>query len=89
MPQKNCDPALRPADRVLRDASCPKCGVEMEPIETGVEGLPFQQLQLCPGCYMVMWTDQGGLHVRQGVPMKKSIDPRSRPRPSIREPVEC
>jgi Zn-finger nucleic acid-binding protein len=89
MPQKNCDPALRPIDPVLCDASCPKCGVEMEPIEMGVEGLPLQQLQLCPGCYMVMWIDQGGLHVRQGVPMKKGINPRSQPRSLFGEPVEC
>ena len=61
----------------------------MEPIEMGVEGLPLQQLQLCPGCYMVMWIDHGGLHVRQGVPMKKGVIPRSRPGSLIGELVEC
>jgi hypothetical protein len=69
MPPNNCDPALTPADAALGDQQCPKCGVEMEPIEVGVEGLPLQHLQLCPGCYLVMWSDQDGLHVRQGVPM--------------------
>src|SRR5579863_6636103 len=67
MPQRNCDLALRPVDPARYDASCPQCGVEMEPIETGVEEPPLQQLQLCPGCYIVTWIDQRGLHVRQGV----------------------
>jgi hypothetical protein len=89
MPQNNCDPALRPVDSLLRDGSCPKCGVEMEPIGMGVQGLPLQQLQLCPGCYMVTWIDQGGIHVRQGVPMKKGADPRAQPRSLFGEPVEC
>jgi hypothetical protein len=61
----------------------------MEPIETGVEELPLQQLQLCPGCYIVTWIDQRGLHVRQGVPVKKGVHPRSRPRSLFGEPVEC
>jgi hypothetical protein len=46
----------------------------MEPIEIGVEGLALQQLQLCPGCYLVMWHDDGGFHVRQGVPVKNTLD---------------
>jgi hypothetical protein len=50
----------------------------MEPIEAGVGGLPLQELQLCPGCYLVMWNDEGGLQIRQGVPMKK-----------VGEPEEC
>jgi len=48
---------------------CPKCGIEMEPIDIEVEGLPLQQLRLCPLCYLVAWNDEDGLHVRQGVPM--------------------
>jgi hypothetical protein len=42
----------------------------MEPIETAVAALPFQHLELCPGCYLVMWHDDQGFQVRQGVPMK-------------------
>jgi hypothetical protein len=69
MPRNNCDPAPIPPDPESGDQRCPKCGVEMEPIESNVEGLPLQQLQLCPGCYLVIWSDLDGLHVRQGVPM--------------------
>jgi hypothetical protein len=68
---------------------CPKCGAAMEPIEIGVEGLPIEQLQLCPGCYLVTWSDRDGLHVRQGVPMKPGVDPRSQPRLLEGEPEEC
>src|ERR1700693_5800074 len=60
MPRKNCDPTLTLVDPALGDHGCPKCGVEMEPIDIGAEGPPFQQLQLCPGCYLVMWSDQDG-----------------------------
>ena len=74
MPPKNYDPALLPVDSAGEDHRCPKCGVEMEPIEVGVEGLPVQELQLCPGCYLVTWSDQDGLQIRQGVPMKKGAD---------------
>jgi hypothetical protein len=42
----------------------------MEPIENGAEGPPVEQVQLCPRCYLVTWTDEHGLHLRQGVPMK-------------------
>jgi hypothetical protein len=70
MPRNNCDPAVTPLDPALEDEKCPKCGVTMEPIEAGVEGPPLQQLQLCPGCYLVTWSDQDGLHFRQGVPVK-------------------
>lgn len=72
MPQNNCNPAHPPVE-ALPAEQCPKCGVEMEPIEVG-EGLPLAQLQLCPGCYLVMWTDEKGLHARQGVPIKKGTD---------------
>jgi hypothetical protein len=49
----------------------------MEPIESGAEGPPLKELQLCPGCYLVMWRDEDGFQVRQGVPMKKGAeDPR-------------
>jgi hypothetical protein len=71
MPPNSCDPELTPADHVFGDRKCPKCGAETEPIDVEVEGLPVDDLQLCPGCYLVIWRDRDGLHVRQGVPMKK------------------
>jgi hypothetical protein len=58
----------------------------MEPIDIEVEGLPLQGLQLCPGCYLVTWTDKDGPHVRQGVPMRAGVNPSElglgEPRPS-------
>jgi hypothetical protein len=72
MPRNNCDPAPTPPDSELGDQQCPKCGAEMEPIESHVAGLPLQKLQLCPACYLVMWSDQDGMHVRQGVSMGPS-----------------
>lgn len=44
----------------------------MEPIESSVEGLPLEHLQLCPGCYLVVWRDQDGFQIRQGVPVKSA-----------------
>jgi hypothetical protein len=75
MPPKNCDRAPTTADLGGGALECPKCGAEMEPIEIEVEELPIQQLQLCPGCYLVTWNDKDGVHVRQGVPMKKGSNP--------------
>jgi hypothetical protein len=63
MTLKNSGPAT--------DSECPKCGIEMESIECAVEGLPIQQVQLCPGCYLVTWRDHEGLHAQQGFPVKK------------------
>jgi hypothetical protein len=37
--------------------------------------LSVQELQLCPNCYLVTWTDQDGPHVRQGVPVRPGEDP--------------
>jgi hypothetical protein len=88
MPPNNYDPAPTPADPVLGDGGCPKCGAEMEPIDIEVEGLPLQSLQLCPGCYLVTWTDQDGPHVRQGVPMKPGMNP-SEAGWLAGEPEEC
>ena len=45
----------------------------------GAEGLAVQELQLCPGCYLVTWTDQDGPHVRQGVPVKPGDESRNEP----------
>ena len=89
MPLNNYDPAHTPVDSALGDQGCPKCGVEMEPIEIGEEGPPFQELQLCPGCYLVTWTDQDGPHVRQGVPVKPGMNPRHEPTWLAGEPEEC
>ena len=58
--------------------ACPNCGTEMEPIETGAEGLPFEQLGLCPECYLVVWDDAAGAHFRQGVPVKVGSEFRER-----------
>ena len=52
----------------LESRFCPNCGVLMEPIECA-EDVPLRELELCPGCYMVRWRDQDGLHTGQGVPM--------------------
>ena len=79
MPPNNCDPDPTHADPCMGDRGCPKCGVEMEPIDVAVEGLPVQELQLCPGCYLVTWSDEDGPHVRQGVPVKPGDNPRVRP----------
>ena len=55
------------------EKSCPKCGAEMEPIDAEVEGLPLNQLQLCPQCYLVTWSDANGFQCRQGVPVKNTV----------------
>ncbi len=70
MPPNNYEPAIPPLDSTPDDWRCPKCDAAMEPIESHVEGLPLERLQLCPGCYLVMWHDQDGFQVRQGVPVK-------------------
>jgi hypothetical protein len=87
MPQSNCDPAHTPVDHGVHQ--CPKCGTEMEPIETGVKGPPIQQLQLCPSCYVVTWSDSDVLHAQQGVPMKKDAGPGSEAGWLLAEPKEC
>jgi len=88
MPEDH-DPVLSPAEPALGEHACPKCGVEMEPINPGADGPPLQHLQLCPVCYLVTWSDDDGLHVRQGVPMKKGVDPLSEPRLIVGEPEKC
>ena len=88
MPPNNCDPLPTPGDSASGDRACPKCGVEMEPIDVEVEGLRVQELQLCPSCYLVTWSDQDGPHVRQGVPMKTGVHPGDLGW-SAGEPEEC
>lgn len=87
--QKNRHPVPIPMDSVPGGSGCPKCGAAMESIEMGVEGLPIQQIQLCPRCYLVTWSDRAGFHFRQGVPMKDGVDPRRQPRSSAGEPQDC
>ena len=93
MPQNNYDRAHTPPDPAQGDRRCPKCGAETEPIEMGAEGLAVQELQLCPNCYLVTWTDEDGPHVRQGVPVKPGDDPAANQRPQFGwlpgEPEEC
>ena len=94
MPPNNYDPVHTPANPALGDRRCPKCGVETEPIDMGAEGLAVQELQLCPSCYLVTWTDQDGPHVRQGVPVKSGDKSRDEPAPRKPgwlpgEPEEC
>jgi predicted RNA-binding Zn-ribbon protein involved in translation (DUF1610 family) len=89
MPQNNCDPVLEPVDTAVGDLVCPKCGVEMEPIETGPDGPPMEHLQLCPGCYLVIWRDQDGVHTQQGVPMEKGHSSRGVAGRLAGEPEEC
>jgi hypothetical protein len=62
-----------PVDPAFAESVCPKCGMETEPIESGAEGPALQHLELCPHCYLVTWSDEHGLHVRQGVPMKEGV----------------
>jgi hypothetical protein len=69
---KNSDARFTPTDP-LKGEGCPKCGLEMESIDTCPGAPSLQQIRLCPNCYLVMWSDQTGLHIRQGVPMGKSV----------------
>lgn len=89
MPPKHCDPVLTPVDRALVDDGCPKCGAEMEPIEMGAEGPPIQKLQLCPVCFLVTWSDHNGLHVQQGVPVKKGVSAPTKSSGWADAPKEC
>jgi len=94
MRPNNCDPAATPANSRPEDRRCPKCGMETESIEMGAEGLAVQELQLCPSCYLVTWTDEDGPHVRQGVPVKPGDHSRTQPHTGDAgwlpgEPEEC
>ena len=59
---------------MITDLRCPRCAAEMEQIETDAENQPFEDLQLCPSCYLVTWNDQQGPHSQQGIPMPKNPD---------------
>jgi len=89
MPQNNSEPNPPAADPELDASKCPKCGVEMEPIETNAEGPQVQELQLCPKCYLVTWSDQDGLHLRQGVAMNGDAQPATAAPSLAGDPKEC
>ncbi len=55
---------------------CPKCGAEMESIETTAEQLPLKDLRVCPNCYLVMWNSDRGVQFQQGVPVPQGSRPR-------------
>ena len=71
MPRTSADSAHTTVDLMATDRECPKCGAATEPIEVAVEGLPLEQLQLCPACYLVTWRDHEGFHIRQGSPVRE------------------
>lgn len=71
MPRSNFDHTSSDAGDPIGGESCPKCGALMELIDSAVEGLPMRLLQLCPACYLVIWNDETGFQVRQGVPVKQ------------------
>ena len=77
MPPNNCDHEATLLEASSEDRRCPKCNITMEPIDSSVEGPPLQDLQLCPGCYLVMWHDENGFQTRQGVPMNNRTRDRS------------
>ena len=78
------EPPVQPDDRL-----CPRCGIEMEPIETSDSMAACTGMDLCPGCYLVMWKDDAGIHVRQGVPMNADDAARVQPPLLSGEPEEC
>ena len=59
------------------DTRCPRCASEMEEIETEIAEVPFDDLRLCPNCYMVTWNDARGHHTQQGVPVKGTVKKRT------------
>ena len=50
----------------------------MEQIETDAQNQPFEDLRLCPSCYLVTWDDQQGPHSQQGVPMPRNLHSSSK-----------
>jgi len=95
MPPNNCDPAPTPVEAAAADSACPKCRVQMEPIDVEVEELHVENLQLCPNCYLVTWTDHDGIHLRQGLPVKNGLSvPNDQTPPQdhawmVGEPEKC
>ncbi len=89
MPQNNSAPDPPAVDATSELSKCPKCGVEMERIETTAEGPKVRDLQLCPKCYLVTWSDQDGLHVRQGVAVNGGDQPPIASPLLAADPKEC
>jgi hypothetical protein len=90
VPQNNSAPNCPAGDPEMDASKCPKCDVEMERIETNAEGPDVRELQLCPKCYLVTWSDHDGLHLRQGVAMNRGTQPPSMPSPwSSADPKDC
>ena len=67
----------------------PDCGFKAKKYIAGRPLSEDEARELCPGCYLVTWSDQDGLHFRQGVPMKSGVDPRPETSLSVGEPEEC
>jgi hypothetical protein len=65
--------ALIPIGPRSGGSACARCGTETEPIETNMDGVPVEQLELCPECYLVTWRDDEGFHVRQGLPAQGGV----------------
>lgn len=89
MPHGNHYSIMLSSEDLLKDSLCPKCGAEMEPIDTEPGGPSLDHLQLCPDCYLVLWIDEAGLQVRQGVPMKKDTAPVNAPEWPMGAPRKC
>ncbi len=89
MPQNNSEPDLRAGNPSLNASKCPKCGVEMERIDTAADGPQVLELQLCPKCYLVTWSDQDGMHVRQGVAMNGGDQPAAASPLLFADPKKC
>ena len=89
MPHGNHHSTPVPGAIELSERTCPKCGAEMEAIDTVPEGPALENLQLCPDCYLVMWMDDAGLQMRQGVPMKKDTRPPAEPAWLAGAPRKC
>jgi hypothetical protein len=49
----------------------------MEEIDTDLAEVPFDDLRLCPNCYMVTWNDERGHHKQQGVPVPGTAKKRA------------
>ena len=59
--------------RSIGSMRCPRCDADMEQIEEDAENQLFDDLQLCPSCYLVTWSDQNGFHSQQGIPVPKNL----------------
>jgi hypothetical protein len=65
-----------PHEEIPRTTGVQNAALKWSQSRAGAEGQALQQLQLWPACYLVIWSDQDGLHVRQGVPMINGTNSR-------------